>query len=53
MKDYCFKCIHNMEHPFHDNGKPNAKDMKHFLGIDWFDDEREGREGRIGNSNGK
>jgi hypothetical protein len=50
MKNICYKCILNMTHPWHDDGTPNSKDMKHFLGIDWFQEEREGREGRIGNA---
>ena len=44
MKGVCFKCVHHMIHPWHDDGTPNDKDMTHFLGIDWFDEEREDRE---------
>ena len=40
----CFKCEREMIHPFHDDGTPNVPDMQHFMGIDWFDEERENKE---------
>ena len=44
MKDICFKCEADVTHPFHDDGTVNPPDVTYFMGIDWFDEEREDRE---------
>ena len=44
MKGICFKCMVGTIHPFHDNGKANPRDINQFMGIDWFDEEREDKE---------
>ena len=48
--EVCFKCEDRKIHPWHDDGTPNARDTKHFLGIDWFDDERKEKDRRKGKS---